>query len=293
MKSGFVAVVGRPNVGKSTLVNRLVGEKVSITSSRPQTTRNVIRGVVHGDGHQIVLVDTPGLHKPRNELGERLNALVYGSFAETDLSLFLIDATAAVGPGDQLIAGRLAESDTPVYVVVNKVDVASRGQVVEQLAKAGEWGFDEYFPIAARTGDGVDALTEAIVEVLPEGPEYFPPSMTSDQPESIVLAELIREKFLERLHDELPHALVVVVDDIEERDDGIVDVRADVIVERESQKGIVIGRGGAMLREAGSEAREEIERILASQVNLQLRVSVEKDWQRKPLLLDRLGFQDG
>lgn len=290
MKSGFAAVVGRPNVGKSTLVNTMVGTKVAITSTRPQTTRNTIRGVVHGDGYQIVLVDTPGLHKPKTELGSRLNSLVYGSLAECDLALLLIDATMPVGPGDRLIANRLVEAGTDALVVVNKVDIARREETVSQLVEASEWPFEHFFPISARSGEGITELVEAIVERLPEGPPYFPEEMTSDLPEAVLIAEIVREKFLERLRDELPHALVVQVEDIEERDDGLIDIAADVIVERDSQKGIVIGKGGALLKTAGSEARSELERLLGAQVNLRLQVVVERDWQRRPVLLDRLGF---
>lgn len=291
MKSGFVAVVGRPNVGKSTLVNRLVGEKVTITSTRPQTTRNAIRGVVHGDGYQIVLVDTPGLHKPKTELGQRLNSLVYGTLAESDAVIFMLDATMPVGPGDRLIADRLIESGATTFVTVNKLDKAKRQLVVEQLSTAGEWPFDHYYPISAQDGAGVPALVDGIVDVLPDGPPYYPEDMITDQPESLLVAELVREKFLDRLRDELPHALVVRVEDMEERD-GLLFIVADVIVERNSQKGIVIGQGGNLLKAAGSEARVELEAILGTRIHLDLKVSVEKDWQRTPLLLDRLGFEE-
>ena len=292
MKSGFVAVVGRPNVGKSTLVNRMVGSKVSITSSRPQTTRNAIRGVVHGDDYQIVLVDTPGLHKPRTELGARLNSLVYGSLAESDVVLFLIDATMPIGPGDRRIAERLEEAKADVVVAVNKVDTARRGETVTQLVEAAEWPFEEYFPISARTGDGVAELVEGIVSRLPEGPPFYPDDMTTDQPEAVVIAEIVREKFLDRLREELPHALAVRVEDIETREDGVLDISVDVIVERSSQKGIVIGKGGGLLKAVGTEARTELESLLGTRVNLILRVEVEKDWQRSPQLLDRLGFEE-
>jgi GTPase len=292
VKSGFVAVVGRPNVGKSTLVNQMVGAKVSITSSRPQTTRNAIRGVVNGEGFQIVLVDTPGLHKPKTELGTRLNSLVYGTLAESDAVVFLIDATMPVGPGDRLISERLVESGADVVVAVNKVDKASRQQTVAQLIEAAEWPFEHYFPVSAKTGDGVAELVGEVVLRLPEGPQYYPDGMVTDQPEPMVIAEIVREKFLDRLSDELPHALVVRVEDIEQRDDGLIDIKADVIVERKSQKGIVIGKGGALLKMAGSEARVELETLLGERVNLDLHVSVEKDWQRTPQLLDRLGFED-
>lgn len=300
MRSGFVAVVGRPNVGKSTLVNRLVGHKVSIISSRPQTTRSTIRGVLtHKDQEgepdwQMVLVDTPGLHRPRTELGSRLNRLVYGSLAEADAVVFVVDATGPIGPGDRLIAGRLTEAESPVVVAVNKIDLASRGEVISQLTAAAEWDFHAYVPLSAQEGGGVEALVEEVEALLPpDGPMYFPADQWSDQPEAVVMAEIIREKFLERLRNELPHSLVVRVEDVDERDDGLVVIHADVIVERKSQRGIVIGKGGSLLKLAGSEARQELEARLGARVNLQLRVSVEKDWQRRPVMLDRLGFQDG
>jgi GTP-binding protein Era len=287
-----VAVVGRPNVGKSTLVNQLVGTKVAITSKRPQTTRNTIRGVVNGDGFQMVLVDTPGLHKPKTELGARLNSMVYGTLAEADAVIFVIDATMPIGPGDRLIASRLIESKSDVVVAVNKIDTASRTQTVTQLVEAADWPFEHYFPISAKTGDGVTEMVAELASRLPEGPQYYPEEMLTDQPEVMVVSEIIREKFLDRLRDELPHALVVRVEDLSQRDDGLIDISADVIVERDSQKGIVIGKGGSLLQIAGTEAREELETILGDRVNLDLRVVVEKDWQRTPQLLDRLGFEE-
>ena len=295
MKSGFVPVVGRPNVGKSTLVNRLVGSKVAITSSRPQTTRNAIRGVVTGPDtadpeYQIVLVDTPGLHKPKTELGNRLNAIVYGTLRDCDVVLFIIDATMPIGPGDRLIAERLIEADANVIAVVNKIDKASRPETVSQLVKASGWPFEEIYPVSALDGEGTEVLVSEIVERLEEGPRYYPEGLTTDQPEDRVIAEIVREKFLERLREELPHSLAVRLEEISQRDDGLVDIAADVIVERDSQKGIVIGKGGSLLRTAGTEAREELETLLGSKVNLELHVVVERDWQRRPQLLDRLGF---
>jgi GTP-binding protein Era len=292
MKSGFVAVVGRPNVGKSTLVNALVGSKVAITSPRPQTTRNTVRGVVTiPDVLQAVFVDTPGLHKPKNALGERLNRLVYGTLSDSDAVLFVLDATAAIGPGDRLISERLSEAGAQVIVVVNKVDIATRTQTVEHLEVAGEWGFAAYVPTSAVTGEGMDAIMGEIAALLPEGPLYFPPDMVTDQPESQLAGELVREAFLERLEQELPHSLTVHVREIEQRQDGTVYVDAALIVERSSQKPIVIGKGGAMLRDCGTNARGELERLFGERVYLDLHVKVEKDWQRKPELLDRLGFE--
>lgn len=291
-RSGFVSVVGRPNVGKSTLVNALVGTKVVITSPRPQTTRNTVRGVLTLEDRdtQVVLVDTPGVHKPRNALGDRLNRMVYGSLAESDINLFVLDARQAIGPGDRLIAGRLREAGAPVVVVVNKVDVADPGQVLSQLDTAGEWDFGAYVPISALRSDGLDRVIDEIVVLLPEGPFYFPPDMKSDQPEDLLIAELVREKFLARLHEELPHSVAVVVDGIETRENGTVFVPAIVFVERESQKGMVIGKGGSLISQVGREARAELERVFAAKVYLDIRVKVEKDWQRRDTTLDRLGF---
>lgn len=290
MRSGFVSVVGRPNVGKSTLVNKLVGEKVAITSSRPQTTRNTIRGVWTSGDTQIVFVDTPGLHKPRTALGERLNKLVYGSLADTDIALFVVDARAPIGPGDRLIAQRLIEAEAPVIVAVNKVDIAKPDQIADQLVEASVWDFAAYVPLSARTGDGVDRLVGEIEPHLSDGPHFFPPDAVSDQPEALLAAEFIREKYLSRLHDELPHSLTVVVNEINTRDDGLVHIEATVYVERESQKGMVIGKGGSMLEAVGTSARHDLERLFGAKVYLELRVKVEKDWQRRDQTLDRLGF---
>jgi len=293
VRSGIVAVVGRPNVGKSTLVNSLVGRKVSITSASPQTTRNTVRGVVtlpdQGDPQfQVVLVDTPGLHKPRNALGERLNALVYGTLADADAVVFMIDATAPIGPGDRLIAARLNEASAAVIVAVNKTDVASRGQVAAQLATAGHWGFEAYVPVSALRGVGLDVLVEEVCDRLPEGPLYFPPDAATDQPDEVLAGEIVREKYLARLREELPHSLAVVVREMEQRPNGTLYVDAAVVVERASQKGIVIGKGGGMLRSVGAEARTELESIFGVPVYLDMRVRVERDWQRKPQLVDRI-----
>jgi GTP-binding protein Era len=216
--------------------------------------------------------------------------MVYGTLAEADVVVFLIDATQAVGPGDRLVAERLGEAAAEVIVVVSKVDIGRRGQVVEQLTRAGEWDFASYVPVSAIDGSGVPELVTEVVSRLPEGPVYYPPGVTTDQPESLVIGEIVREKFLDRLREELPHSLVVVVEDLEQREDGLIDIAADVIVERKSQKGIVIGKGGSLLKEAGTEARHDLESLLGNRVNLALQVKVEPDWQRKPQLLDRLGF---
>lgn len=293
--SGFISVVGRPNVGKSTLVNRLVGRKVAITSSRPQTTRNTIRGVLtvtpEDPRYQVVLVDTPGLHKPRTALGERLNALVHGSMAESDAVVAVLDATRPIGPGDRLVAERSGQSGAPVVLVVNKVDAATHDQIGEMLAEASDWGFAAYVPVSAATGTGIDILTDELLSHLPEGPLYFPPDMVTDQPDAFLIREIIREKYLDRLREELPHSLAVEVRDLEQRPNGTLYVDAAVVVERDSQKGIVIGSKGSLLKTCGEEARRELEVRFGTPVYLDLRVRVEKDWQDQPTILDRLGFQ--
>lgn len=296
VRSGFVPVVGRPNVGKSTLVNALVGEKVSIISSRPQTTRNTIRGVVTGaddtgkPSWQLVLVDTPGVHKPRTELGNRLNSLVYGTLTDADVVVFVIDATQRIGPGDRRIAERLKQANASTVVVVNKVDATDKGSVVSQLDEAAAWSFDAYVPLSALRRDNLAPLVTELVDRLPEGPLYFDPETRSDQADLDLAAEIIREKFLDRLHEEVPHSLIVVVDDMVGRSKDLQILAARVIVERSSQKGIVIGKGGSLLKIAGTEAREELESLFGTRLHLDLRVTVEPDWQTKPQLLDRLGF---
>jgi len=291
-RSGFVSIVGRPNVGKSTLVNALVGEKIAIISPRPQTTRNTIRGVLTlpDRGCQIVLVDTPGIHKPKTTLGERLNRVVYGSLAEADAVLFVLDATQPIGPGDTLIAERLLEARTPVVLVLNKVDRATREQIGVQLTAAGAWDFAAYVPVSALKRDGIDRVIDEVDSRLEPGPFFFPTDVVTDQPDRLLAAELIREKYLSRLHDELPHSLAVVVDDMETQENDVLRISATAYVERESQKGMAIGKGGAMVREVGKSARYDLERLFGSKVFLDLNVKVEKDWQRTDEMLDRLGF---
>jgi GTP-binding protein Era len=235
-------------------------------------------------------VDTPGLHRPRTALGERLNRLVAGSLAEADAALFVLDATQRIGPGDRLIAERLADAETRAVVVVNKVDAADRDAVAVQLTEAGAWDFDAYVPVSALLADNLAPIVAELGEILEEGPAYFPPGMVSDQPERVLIGELIREKLLARLRDELPHSLAVVIEDIEEQDNGVVRIDARLVVERESQKGIVIGRGGSLIKEAATEARLEIESLLGARVFLDARVRVEKDWQQRPGAIERLGM---
>ena len=295
--SGFVTLVGRPNVGKSTLVNQLVGSKVAITSDRPQTTRTQVRGVRTTATSQLVLLDTPGIHKPRTLLGERTNERARETLREVDVVCMLVDASAVIGRGDQFVAEIVHAVETPSVLVVNKVDAVDRAEVLKQLVAATEslGEFDAYVPLSARTGAGVDALVGELESRLSEGPLYYPDGMITDQPESFLAAELVREQLLRVARDELPHSITVVAE-IEQpepgttRDPDILYVSARILVERESQKGMVIGKRGAVLKEAGTRAREELERLLGTRVHLETRVSVERDWQRRAHSLDRLGY---
>ena len=290
-RSGFVAVVGRPNVGKSTLVNALVGGKVSITSDKPQTTRGAVRGIIDLPGVQVVIVDTPGYHKPRTLLGSRLNDLVRSAWSDVDLALFIVDGAAGIGRGDARVASDLRGAGCPLVCVVNKTDRMKPHQIAQSLTAATELGdFEEFVPVSARTADGVELLRDLIIERMPEGPMYYPAGTRTDQPPPTFVAELVREKLLSRTRDELPHSIAVVTEDYEERDDGILEIHATIFVERDSQKAIVIGKGGATIKAAGTEAREEIETLFGRKVFLDLRVKVEKDWQRHAHSLERLGF---
>ena len=293
MKSGLVALVGRPNVGKSTLLNALLGQKLAITSDKPQTTRSAVRGVLHRPEGQIVLVDTPGLHKPRTLLGQRLNDLVRGTLAEVDLVVQLVDAAAGVGAGDRFLAAELAKIDTPKLCVVNKLDAASRAKLVAALQAAATLGdYAEIVPVSARDGTQLDLLVELLLRHLPEGRPLYPEGHTSDEPEQHLVAELIREKALAVVRDELPHSVAVLVEELgpdPEREDLLV-IRAFLFVERASQKPIVLGKGGSVLRDIGTRARAELEALFGTQVYLDLRVKVAKEWQRDPRQLSRLGF---
>jgi GTP-binding protein Era len=294
-RSGFVSLVGRPNVGKSTLLNAIVGQKVSIVSDRPQTTRTQVRGVRTTPESQIVFLDTPGVHKPRTLLGERANDRALATLAEVDAVCFVIEANAEIGRGDHFVAERLAQVSTPVVLAVNKVDAATREDVLEHLASAaGELGdFAAYVPISARTGDGVNALVGELDAHLPEGPHYYPEGVVSDQPESFLAAEVVREQLLAVAREELPHSIAVTTDEIEERETAggpLLALRVVVRVERDSQKGMVIGKGGAVLKAAGTAARIEMEALLGTRVHLDLHVKVDPDWQRRAGSLDRLGL---
>jgi GTP-binding protein Era len=292
MRSGFVAVVGRPNVGKSTLVNRMVGTKVSITSSKPNTTRHRILGVLHAPEVQVVFVDTPGIHRPRSALGQRLNEKATGALAEVDLILVLVDASAAIGPGDRIVLERsLLQSrrdQTRLMVVVNKVDKAGPDTTLERLLEVhsaaeamGASDNLEFFPISARTGKGVDELLNEILGSLEEGPAFFPDDVVTDTPEAVWVAELVREQLLAKTHDELPHSITCRVTEWE-----WPHIRCEIIVERDSQKGIVIGKGGEILKAVGIAVREH----LPEGTYLDLHVKVEKHWQDRDEMLNRLGY---
>ncbi len=300
-RSGFACVVGRPNAGKSTLTNALVGQKVAITSGRPQTTRHVIRGVVHRSDAQLVLVDTPGLHRPRTLLGERLNEMVLATLGEVDVVVFCAPADQRIGPGDRFIAEQVARlgpvsARTPVVAVATKADLVGKGRLAEHLlalSELGEWA--DVVPVSAVDGYQVDTLVEVLVGHLPPGPALYPDGELTDEPEQVMVAELVREAALEGVRDELPHSLAVVVEEIVPREGRdaerqLLDVRVTLFVERDSQKAIVIGKGGSRLRDVGSRARQGIEALLGARVYLDLHVKVAKDWQRDPKQLHRLGF---
>ena len=295
-RSGFACFVGRPNAGKSTLTNALIGTKVAITSSRPQTTRHAVRGILHRPDAQLVLVDTPGLHKPRTLLGQRLNDIVRETYAGVDVICFCVTADDKIGPGDRFIAAELAQVSTPVVAVVTKTDKASKQQVGEQLlavSQLADWA--EIVPTSAVSDFQVTLLADLLVGRLPEGPALFPDGELTDEPEQVMIGELIREAALEGVRDELPHSLAVTVDEMQLREDRpddrpLLDVYATVYVERDSQKAIVLGTGGARLRGVGTIARRQIETMLGTQIFLDLRVSVAKDWQKDPKQLKKLGF---
>ena len=296
-RSGFVCLVGRPNTGKSTLTNALVGEKVAITSNRPQTTRHTIRGVVHRDDFQIVLVDTPGLHRPRTLLGQRLNDLVRDTYSDVDVIGLCIPVDEEIGPGDRWIFEqiRAVAPRTTLVVIVTKIDKVAKDRVAAQLMAVNDLAGEHaaaIVPVSATTGAQIDVLTGVFVEHLPPGPAYYPDGELTDEPEEVLMAELIREAALEGVRDELPHSLAVVIDEVTPREgrDDLIDVHALLYVERDSQKGIVIGKGGARLKQVGSTARRQIEALLGTKVYLDLRVKVAKNWQQDPKQLGRLGF---
>ena len=301
-RAGFACIVGRPNAGKSTLTNALVGAKIAITSGRPQTTRHNVRGVIHKENAQIVLVDTPGLHRPRTLLGKRLNDLVRETLADVDVVVFCIPANEKIGPGDRFITRDLAELRTPVVAVVTKADTVTREALAAQLlavSELGEWA--DIVPVSAQRNEQIDVLEEVLLKHMPLSPPLYPTGEITDEPQQVMIAELVREAALEGVRDELPHSLAVVVDEIADPDDerevgrikgvgGRLQVRVSLVVERDSQKAIIIGRGGRRLKEVGVNARKGIEELLGRTVYLDLHVRTAKDWQSDPKALARLGF---
>lgn len=289
-RAGFACFVGRPNAGKSTLTNAIIGQKIAITSSKPQTTRHVIRGVLHRPQSQLVLVDTPGLHRPRTLLGERLNDLVRQTWSEVDVIGLCIPADEAIGRGDRFITAEIADLKATVLAVVTKTDLVDRGRLAEQLLAVSELGdFAEVVPVSAATGHQVETLVDVMTSYLPESPRLYPDDMFTDEPEQVLIGELIREAALEGVRDELPHSIAVVVEEMIP-EDSLIRIYADIYVERPSQKAIVIGAGGSRLRDVGTRSRQEIEQLLDSRVYLDLHVRVAKDWQRDPRQLRKLGF---
>jgi GTP-binding protein Era len=291
-RSGFVALAGRPNAGKSTLVNQIVGGKVAIVSDKPQTTRREIRGVATGDDWQLVLVDLPGVQRPRDALTERMQRQVERTLADADAALFVLNGEQEIGPGDRFIAEALKRSGVPAVTVLNKVDRLDQGRTLKALADAAELGVQgELFPISAIDGAGVGPVVEELVALVPEGPFMYPPGEQSDQSLEVRLAELIREQVLLRTREEVPHSVEVEIGELEEREDGLLTIHARVWAETESQKGILVGAGGRMVRAVGTAARKEIERLLGRRVHLDLNVRVRKGWRRDEGLLDRLGIE--
>jgi GTP-binding protein Era len=291
-RSGFIALAGRPNVGKSTLVNALVGRKIAIVSDKPQTTRRAIRGVATSGDAQLVLVDLPGVQRPRDALTARMQARVEREVAENDAVLLVLNGEEGVGPGDRWIAGVLSGVDVPVVIGVNKLDRLSRTRTAEVLMAAAELGVgDDIFPLSARKGSGVEPLRDHLIGLLPEGPFFFDVSDATDQPVEVLLAELVREQVLRRTFQEVPHSVEVVVEEIDDERDDLTYVRARIWVEADSQKGILIGKGGKMIRTVGTAAREALQRELQSKVHLDLKVDVRRGWRGDDRLLDRLGIE--
>ena len=292
-KSGFVAIIGRPNVGKSTLVNKIIGQKIAITSDKPQTTRSRISCIWTGDDAQIIFVDTPGIHKPKFKLGEYMLKAAESTLNEVDAIFFVIDATEKFGGGEKYILERLNSTTTPVILVVNKVDVIEREKILPIIAEySARRNFAAVVPISAAEGTNVDALLAEAKKFLPEGEQYYPADMVTDQPERLIVAELIREKILHATEDEVPHSIAVDIDEFTEREGGTIFIRATIYVERDSQKGILIGKSGAMLKLIGKQARPEIEMLLGTKIFLDLWVKVKRDWRNSVGALKNFGLKD-
>lgn len=292
-KSGFVAIVGRPNVGKSTLLNRIVGQKIAIMSDKAQTTRNKIQGVYTTDEAQLVFIDTPGIHKPKHRLGDYMVEAAYSALREVDAIMFMISADQKRGPGDNFILERLKNQNVPVYLIINKIDKIHPDDLLAIIDDyRQEMEFKEIIPISATEGNNVEHLMETLVEQMPEGPQYFPEDQVTDHPEYFIVSELIREKVLQLTRDEVPHSVAVVTDSMKREANEKVHIQATIIVERTSQKGIIIGKGGKMLKNIGTQARKDIERLLGDKVFLELWVKVQKDWRDKKTYLQDYGYRN-
>lgn len=291
-KSGFVSIIGRPNVGKSTLLNRVVGQKVAIMSDKPQTTRNKIHGVYTTDKAQIVFLDTPGIHKPLSKLGNYMMQVAEGTLNEVDAILFLVDVSEGLGGGDRFIIQRLKQVKTPVILVLNKIDKVQPEELLPIIAQYKDlYEFAEIIPISAMDGNNVNVLLEQAVKYLEEGPMYYPADQITDHPEQFVCAELVREKILHLTREEIPHSIAVFIEDMKVQDNGVVHISAVIYVERDSQKGIIIGKSGALLKEVGRLARQDIEKLLGNKCFLELWVKVKKDWRNQERVLKDLGFR--
>lgn len=292
-KSGFVTIIGRPNVGKSTFLNRVIGHKIAIMSDKPQTTRNTILGVLTTDEAQIIFTDTPGIHKPKSELGNRLNESSYNAIAGQDAILFMANANETLGPGDRMILERLKDVKRPVYLLLNKVDLLKNKSDIDRaiLSYMNEMKFEEIFPISAKTGVNIDELLKSIINILPEGPKFYPDDVITDHPERFIVSEIIREKLLYFTSEEVPHSIACVIDSMKQIEEGRVEIYATIFVERDSQKQIVIGKGGAMLKKVRELARRDINRLLGSKADLTLWVKVKKDWTNRPDYLKALGYE--
>jgi len=293
-KSGFVTIIGRPNVGKSTLLNKLAGEKIAITSDKPQTTRNTIKTIITKENSQMIFVDTPGIHKPKNKLGDYMLNIAINTLKEVDIVLFLVEAPdLAPRGGDQYIVDQLINISTPVFLIINKIDLIRKDQLLDIISKYNElMNFKSIIPVSALNSDGIEIITKDIFNILPEGPKYFPEDMLTDQPERVIAAELIRGKILHLLSDEVPHGIGVEVISFKKREDkDLIDIQVNIYCERDSHKGILIGKQGSMLKKIGSLAREEIEHLLGSKVFLELWVKVKPDWRNNDYMLKTLGYK--
>lgn len=293
-KSGFISIIGRPNVGKSTFLNRVVGQKIAIMSDKPQTTRNKVQGVVTTDESQLVFIDTPGIHKPKHKLGDFMVKSARNTLKEVDVIMFMVNANEPIGGGDRFVIDMLEHTETPVFLVINKIDLVHPDALLTTITSYTKvYDFAEVVPLSALNGNNVERLMETITKYMPEGPKYYPDDQVTDHPERFIISEFIREKVLHLTREEIPHSVAVVIEKIDRDEErGIIDVSATIIVDRDSQKGIVIGKKGALLKEIGTKARHDIEMLLGTKVFLELWVKVQKDWRNKPGQLREFGFRD-